>query len=289
MVFITISAPVTNAAEVLTMSRQVTKVFIWAVFVIGLLWLTPVVWKPWVSAEYATQRWVGDDGKGFVFWLEDAAKFWGYRTYEPLYDLTHQYEKLDKGLVVFTLLDIISSDKKENVAKINNKLLDANSTNARMLGYFASVTHQLPVSDANARAAEIRAVIDQQADASNQTQVELAIRVAGDTRISDVASFIGKHLNRRDVPYGVRVVACKALEKVPEKDQAFELLTAAIKRPIFYARVECAEALSKLAGSSVGAIAAIQEAIRIEADEAQRRRLKNVLANAASHESLGSP
>ena len=271
------------------MSRQVTNVFIWAVFVIGLLWLTPVVWKPWVSAEYATQRWVDDDGKGIVFWLEDAARFWGYRTYKPLYDLTHQYEKLDKELVVFTLLDIISSDKKENVAKINNKLLDANSVNARMLGYFASVTHQLPVSDANVRIAEIRTVIGQQADVSNQTQIKLAIRVASDARIPDVTGLIGEHLNRRDVPYGVRVGACKALEKVPERDQAFELLVAAIKRPIFYARAECAEALSKLANSSVGTIAALHEAIRVETDEIQRRRLRDILANVASHESFGSP
>jgi hypothetical protein len=239
----------------------------------------PAIWKPWVSPRYAAEMLTLDDGKGLVFWAPRAAKFWGHEIYSPLSDATGHFNDLNNWVGLITLFEIVGSDTPENVSEIYRELLGSSSAKVRMVGFYAAKKHSLPAPNLTEREAEIRNALTRRAEESapnvSDLEMHLALMVIAATPFEGVQDSLRNILNGEEPSYWTAVHACRALEGIPEREMAENILASAVTKPVFYPRVECAESLVKVMGKRSDLI--IEKAIQIEADESKRKRLRNLI------------
>lgn len=178
-------------------------------FVVIILFLTQIVWRPWLSPRYTAQQLAIDDGKGFVFWIGNAARFWGHHIYHPLLESTEGFDYL-KSPMIFTLMDIIASDNAESVADFSVKLLNANSRQARLLGCFAAVKHKLTTPTPGLCEDLVQGVLSEEATIDNQVEIRVALRISGNARMTKMSQLVMGHINNISAPHGVVADACEA-------------------------------------------------------------------------------
>src|SRR5262245_52229112 len=121
-----------------------------------------MVWKPWVSPDYAAKMLVEDDGKGFVFWIPSAAEFWGHRTYASISNYTNRFERMDRNPLVFTMIELLEEEDQPMDAALIGQLLNSPNVNAKLVGCFA----------ARASCSEmVRSVLKQTPNVNNQMEI----------------------------------------------------------------------------------------------------------------------
>jgi len=178
----------------------------------------PIVWKPWVSPDYAAKMLVEDDGKGVVFWLPSAARFWGYRTYASISNYTNRFQRMDRNPLVFTLIDMLEREDRPMDDVFIGQLLGSPSVNAKLVGCYAA---EAANADAAKRAScrqMVRSVLTRKPDVNNQIEIATALRVVGKSRMPGMSGDVVRLALDPDAPYGVRVQACIAAAKVPESE-----------------------------------------------------------------------
>jgi hypothetical protein len=239
----------------------------------------PVTWKPWVSPRYAAQYLVGDDGKGFAFWIPAAAKRWGSRIFEPLADETQNFDLLAKEVETRTVLEIITTDGPAVPPDVVTKLLGSKSVPAGLLGMYAlSVRGQSVVTGGvnlvNPVSLLAREMAREPMDADD-ISLRLALSVVAQAKLPGAIPALQSYLEKSLRPYWTIVAACRTLEAVPERNEAIAVLGAAVRNPEFFPRLECAGSLARIAGGA--ATSSLEEGVRVERDEQKRSRLKQII------------
>lgn len=181
-----------------------------------------VIWRPWVSPRYAAFELADYDGKGLTIWIPAAAKFWGSRIYVPLAEATNQFEDFGWSLQE-TLTEILLGEKAGNVADVSALLLDSQNAGSRMVGFLAAKKHGIPVPGQEALEAQIRELAAKEV-ATNDRYTILALEIVGHLGLPGMLPVIARQAQRQQVPSGVRTAACIALERIPERSEAEELL-----------------------------------------------------------------
>lgn len=225
--------------------RLVAWLLVGAAVLAGLMWVTPLVWKPWVSPHYAAQQLAADDGKGLVYWMPSAARFWGHRIYEPLAEATEGFDEL-RPTAAYTLMDILTVDEPDAVMAVYPKLLASRSRRARLLGCYAAMKHRLAVASVTDRCStELRDTLSQEASIESGSVIEFALRVVGQAQTAGMSDLIAAHLSNEKAPYWVRVEACKAAASLPERASFKE----AVSKLEAHVREGCQEAAATIASS----------------------------------------
>ena len=200
----------------------------------------PIVWKPWVSADYAAENLIVDN-KGIFPWLPAAARSWGHRIYEPLFQRTNHFENLDRDQVIDALLEILSDRDQPDVSEVAKKLLASNNLNAKLLGCYAAERHTLRGVDAAACHQTIHGVLAQASTIENTTEMVTALRVTGRNQLGGMHREIARLALDRPGSFMVRVEACIAAAHVPEAKE----LQAALQNMDAPARADCDAELAR--------------------------------------------
>ena len=194
----------------------------------------PIVWKPWVSADYAAENLI-EDNKSVFPWLPAAAKLWGHRLYEPLYQRTNHFENVEPGRVIDALLDVLSDRDQPDVTEVTKKLLASSNMNAKLLGCYAAERHALRGVDSTSCHQMIQGVLAQAQSIENDTPMVTALRVVGRNRLGGMHREIARLVLDRQAAFMVRVEACIAAAYVPEATE----LQAALQGMDAPARAAC--------------------------------------------------
>ena len=181
-----------------------------------------VIWRPWISPRYAAIELAGYDGKGPGIWIPAAAKFWGSRIFVPLAEATNQFEDLGWSSQE-TLTEILLSEDAVTVAEICGKLLGSKNLAARMLGFLAARKHGIAVPGQEALENQIRELAAREV-ATNDRYTILALEIVGHLGLPGMVPVIAVQAQRYQAPSEIKRAACFALERVPEKSEAEEIL-----------------------------------------------------------------
>ena len=248
---------------------------IFPLLVLCVLVLFPVTWKPWVSPRYAAQYLVDDDGKGLAFWIPAAAKRWGSRIYAPLAEATQNFDFLAKEVETRTVLEMVTMDGPAVPSDVVAKLLSSKSVPAGLLGMYALSVRGQSVTPGGANLVDpvsllIKEMAHEPMDADD-ISLRLALAVVAQAKLPGAIPVLKNYLAKPFRPYWTVVAACKALEAVPERNEAIAVLETVV-RNTGVPRPECAGSLARIAGTA--AIKSLEEGVRVESDEQKRRRLK---------------
>jgi len=178
----------------------------------------PLIWRPWLSADYAAKALVEDDGKGLVFWIPAAARRWGHKTYGPLFGYTNAFENLDRHPLLFTLIDILSEDRSPDIVDVSAKLRASHNPKAQLLGCYG-LERQPPGSTDSASCRErYHSALSGTPDLDHQMLIVTALRILQKSGMAGYEDEIQRLAADRKAPRWVRVEACRAAMVVPERE-----------------------------------------------------------------------
>ena len=190
---------------------------------IGLaMYAGQVVWRPWVSPRYAAFELAEYDGKGVTPWIPVAAKFWGNRIYAPLGEATNQFEEL-RAAPQDALTEILLGENAGNVAEVSEVLANSGNRGSRMVGFMAARKHGVSLPGEEALEVELRELAAKEVT-TNDNDTILALQVVGHLAMPGMLRVVTYQAERQGAPSEVRRAACLALERIPEKSDAEEIL-----------------------------------------------------------------
>lgn len=214
----------------MTLSERPVLVVTLTVGICLAMYAGQVVWRPWVSPRYAALELAEYDGKGLTPWIPRAAKFWGPRIYAPLGEFTNQFEEL-RSVPQDALIEILLGENAGNVAEICQVLVNSRNRGARMVGYLAASKHGVPIRGEATLDAEVRELAAKEVT-TNDNDTILALRVVGHLAMPGMLRVVTYQAERQGGPSEVRKAACYALDRLPEKSEAAEILRQLQERGI---------------------------------------------------------
>lgn len=215
------------------------------IFVVGAIFLLapfPIIWRPWVSPDYAAKALVQDDGKGLAFWIPSAARYWGYRVVEPISRYTNDFAEVNRDPLIRTLIDIFSESDAPQLTALTLKLLASRNVNAQLLGCYTGENSSAPNLTIGRCQMKIGDVLSAVPNIDNQTEIMTALRIVSRSNMSGMTEPISNLMMNQKAPFGVRVEACIAALRIPERDFMRPVVDAMDKS----ARQRCSEIHSDL-------------------------------------------